>query len=203
MSRADQPKRAQQSLSIGVVGDLIFDAPDPLSFFAPTMSSLQQTDVLIGHVEAPYTLRGSEESVDLSSTPCDPDQLDGMATVGFDVATLAGNHIADLGTVGVTDTIEKLHSLNIATTGAGASLSAAYEPALLTFDGVTVGVLSANCIGPAGSKATSQKAGAAYVDVHTVYGMPYGGPGGAADDYDNLLGSLVDRPALPRSIDFA
>ncbi|MCK6435205.1 MAG: CapA family protein, partial [Aquabacterium sp.] len=166
-----------------MVGDLILDEPQPDSYFEPSRALLKTADVLIGHVEVPHTLRGSEQSTDVPAPPAHPDHLQALARAGFHIATLAGNHIADVGPQGIADTVATLQGLGLQTTGAGATLAAAREPARVTARGVRVGVLSYNCVGPRESWATSRKAGCAYVKVLTHYELDYASPGGPPTIY--------------------
>lgn len=83
--------------------------------------------------------------------PCDERYLNlmapteavqGMAYAGFDVMTVATNHIKDCGIVrgcrneAMFDTLATLRGANIAPVGAGASLTEALAPAILTVNGV-------------------------------------------------------------------
>ncbi|MBI5256018.1 MAG: CapA family protein [Burkholderiales bacterium] len=184
-----------------MVGDLILDEPDPDSFFDPSRALLQSADVLIGHVEVPHTRRGSEQSTDIPAPPADPEHLHALARAGFHVATLAGNHIADVGPMGIADTVDTLRGLGLQTTGAAMTLADARTPALVTTQGVRVGVLSYNCVGPRESWATSKKAGCAYVKVLTHYELDYATPGGPPTIYtfaapESLEAMAADIEAL-------
>ena len=137
-----------------MVGDLILDEPDPDFFFEPCRATLRAADLLIGHVEVPHTRGGSEQSTDIPAPPANPDHLRALVNAGFHIATLAGNHINDSGPVGIADTVATLRELGIATTGAHANLAAAREPALRTVQGLRVGMLSYNCVGPRESWAS-------------------------------------------------
>ncbi len=161
-----------------LLGDLILDEPDPDSFFAPSRALLGEADLVVGHVEVPHTSRGVPSSVDIPAPPADPDHLAALARAGVDVATLAGNHIFDSGPAGIEDTIAELRRLGIATAGAGMNIDEARAPAIVEADGLRVGVLSYNCVGPRESRATSRKAGCAALDVLTHYELDYAGPGG-------------------------
>ena len=165
-------------LRLMLVGDLILDEPDPDSFFEPARSILRQADLLVGHVEVPHTRRGCENTSDVPAPPSDPDNLSALKRTGFHVATLAGNHISDAGPDGIEDTIATLRQLDIATTGAGMNLAQAHEPAIVTSQGVRVGILSYNCVGPKDSWAGEKKAGCAYVHVITHYELDHASPGG-------------------------
>ena len=171
------------TITLMMVGDLILDEPQPDSFFETCKATLMSADVAIGHVEVPHTLRGTEQSTDVPAPPANPAHLATLQRVGFHIATLAGNHIADSGPNGIEDTIETLQSLGIQTTGAGMSLGAARQPAVVTQKGTRVGVLSYNCVGPKDSWATSKKAGCAFVKVLTHYELDHASPGGPPTIY--------------------
>src|SRR5512145_2593889 len=118
------------TLKLMLVGDLILDEPDPDSFFEPGRSILKQADLLVGHVEVPHTRRGCENTSDVPAPPSDPDNLTALKHAGFHVATLAGNHISDVGPNGIEDTVASLRQLGILTAGAGMNLAEAREPAI-------------------------------------------------------------------------
>lgn len=159
-----------KKISICCVGDLILDEPGPMEpYFAECRETLQAQDVLIGHVETPHTRRSLPSCIDIQAPPSDPDHLNVLADVGFDIATVAGNHLYDCGPYGVIDTVEKLKALGIQTAGGGANIAEAKKPAIVERDGRKIGVLSYNCTGPRLGWATSQKPGANYVGVETAY----------------------------------
>ncbi|HEX4999955.1 MAG TPA: CapA family protein [Terriglobia bacterium] len=167
---------------IQFVGDLILDEPNPDVLFDLARAQLA-CDLLIGHVETPYTRRGQEAHVTVPAPPGNPDRLAALARAGFHIATLGGNHIADAGPEGVEDTVAELQRLGIATTGAGMSLNAARKPAVVERRGLRVGVLSYNCVGPRESWAGAARSGCAYVHVLTHYELDYASPGGPPTVY--------------------
>jgi poly-gamma-glutamate capsule biosynthesis protein CapA/YwtB (metallophosphatase superfamily) len=189
-----------------LVGDLILDEPDPQSFFAPSRALLRSADLAIGHVEVPHTNRGVEQSTDIPAPPANPDHLAALVDAGFDAITLAGNHINDSGAAGIEDTVATLRALGIATAGAGMNLAAAREPVIAERQGLRIGVLSYNCVGPRESWATSKKAGCAYVKVLTHYELDYASPGGPPNVYtfcapDSLAAMAADIAALAARVD--
>ena len=171
------------SATLLMVGDIILDEPNPDVLFDPSRATLLAGDLVIGHVEVPHTRRGSEQSTDVPAPPADPDNLLALKHAGFDIATLAGNHINDSGPMGIADTVATLREHGIATVGADVNLAAARVPAIVTRNGVRVGVLSYNCVGPRESWATSRKPGCAYVNVLTHYELDYASPGGPPKIY--------------------
>ena len=65
-------------------------------------------------------------------------------TYGVDVATLAANHLFDRGTSGFLQTLDQFEAAGIPTTGAGADLDAALEPAFVEVNGLTFGFVAFN-----------------------------------------------------------
>ncbi|NKQ51346.1 CapA family protein [Amycolatopsis sp. K13G38] len=170
-------------ITIASVGDLILDEPDPAFFLAPAAPVLRTADVTIGHVEVPHSTTTAQQSTDVPAPPADPAALGALAAAGFDVVTLAGNHIYDAGETGVADTVAHARKAGLVTAGAGANLAEARTPAIVERDGLTVGVLSYNCVGPRESWATSRKGGCAYVHVLTHYELDHASPGGPPKIY--------------------
>jgi poly-gamma-glutamate synthesis protein (capsule biosynthesis protein) len=166
-----------------LVGDLILDQPNPDFFFARSRAVLLGADVVVGNVEVPHTTRGWQSTTDVPAPPSDPDHLRALGRAGFHVATMAGNHCYDAGPFGIEDTVAALRAQGIATTGAGANLLQARQPAKLERDGVRFGFLSYNCVGPRESWASAGKAGCAYVRVLTHYELDLACPGGPPTIY--------------------
>ncbi|MCL5951696.1 MAG: CapA family protein [Chloroflexi bacterium] len=166
------------------VGDLILDAPGSESCFSQVAPVLQSADVVAGQVEVVFTSRGVNTFVDpRAAPPNDPKHMKALSLAGFDVATLAGNHIWDSGAPGIEDTIQGLKDLGIAAAGAGMNLEGARAPAIVERDGTRFGFLSYNCVGPIQTWATPQKPGCAYVHVITHYEMHLAIPGGPPTIY--------------------
>jgi hypothetical protein len=174
---------ATPSVRLLMVGDLILDEPDPDFYLAPSTEVLRAGDVVVGQVEVPHSHRGMMLSSDVPATPADPAHLAALSRAGFGIATLAGNHIFDAGPEPIEDTIATLTGLGIATTGAGATLEQARQPATATANGVSVTVHDYNCVGPKESWARASKAGCAFVNVLTHYELDHASPGGPPTIY--------------------
>jgi hypothetical protein len=130
-------------------GDLVLDEPQPDHWLSGIAQITRAADITIGHLEVPHTRRGAELKGDVPAPGADPEHLAALQRAGFDLVTLAGNHMADCGAEGIADTRDELTRLGIGCCGAGADLAAATAPAGLTLDGRRIGVLSYNCVGPA------------------------------------------------------
>lgn len=153
------------ALEIALTGDMILDVADPDHWLSGIAPLTRTVDLAIAHLEVPHTRRGEEMSGDVPAPGADPDHLAALARAGIGAVSLAGNHIADCGAVGIADTIAELDRLGIAHAGAGANLAAAERPAVIAVGDKRVVLLSFNCVGPEIGWATEDRAGAAYVRV--------------------------------------
>ncbi len=101
-------------LSLLAVGDIILGA-NAAPYFEFVTPVLQAADVVLGQLEVPYTTR-DRHAVALHRVP---DNLAPLISAGFDVLTLASNHISDAGEAGIEDTLAWLRANRIAYTGGG------------------------------------------------------------------------------------
>ncbi len=161
-----------RTFTLVVAGDLVLDEPDAGHWLSGIAPEIRAADVAIGHLEVPHTNRGYEMKGDVPAPGAPPENLSAIAEAGFSVLSLAGNHIADCGAEGIADTRAGLDKVNVAYTGAGATLKEAAEPAILQQNGQRVALLSYNCVGPELSWASSTKAGCNYLRIETKDGSP-------------------------------
>jgi hypothetical protein len=164
-------------IDLMVVGDILLGAPEAEPLFDKARGLLKQGDVVVGQVEWPHTRRGQPSSTDFPAPAADPEHLKAFKYAGFNVATVASNHMFDQGQNGVEDTLATLKELGIAAAGAGMNIAEARKPAVVEKNGVKVGVLAYNCIGPRESWATPVKAGTAHIHIMTHYELEYASPG--------------------------
>jgi poly-gamma-glutamate capsule biosynthesis protein CapA/YwtB (metallophosphatase superfamily) len=174
---------ANKTLTMLAVGDLILDEPQAESYFTYVAPLLKSADVVVGQVEVVFTDRGFCSSTDVAAPPCDPANMSAIPFAGFNVITLAGNHVWDSGPPGIEDTIAGLQNYGIAVVGAGMNIDEARRPAIVKRNGTTFGFLSYNCVGPRESWATSKKSGCAYVNILTHYELDHATPGGPPSIY--------------------
>ena len=71
-----------------------------------------------------------------------PDHVDGLTAVPFDVACLANNHVLDYGVAGLRDTLRLLERHGVRTVGAGLDEASACAPLTVTAAGVRVHVVN-------------------------------------------------------------
>ncbi len=151
------------------VGDLMLCMPDPDSYFEMVTPTLKEADVVVGQGEIIFTDRPVKSYSEAMFPPSDPAGMKAIANAGFNVITLATNHIWDSGIPGVEDTLNGFKGLGIKVTGGGMTLAEAKTPAIIERKGSKFGFLSYNCVGPKESWATSEKPGCSFVRVLTHY----------------------------------
>jgi poly-gamma-glutamate synthesis protein (capsule biosynthesis protein) len=121
---------------------------------------LQSSDITFGNLEAPLTTESKKAVWDYtkildkpviidgktygSSIYCkaDPVAAERLSHAGFNVLSLANNHIMDYGEEGLSETLETLTQCDIKAIGAGRDLSDARKPAIFSINGVNVGILA-------------------------------------------------------------
>ncbi len=167
-----------KELTFMAVGDIIL-GPNPDFYFAPGRAVLKTADVLLGQLEVPHSDR-DVQTVELGRTL---DVLNSLIDSGFDVVSLAGNHLWDAGVTGVQDTIDWLKKHSLAYVGAGMNLAEARAHVILERDGTRFGFLAYNCVGPKETSASATKAGCAFVNIITHYELDYATPGGPPTIY--------------------
>ena len=176
---------AGKSLTMLAVGDLVLEDEHGERFLTLVAPVLRTGDIVVGQGEIVFTSRGIQTYAEIASPSpgCPPENMNALAAAGFNVITLAGNHIWDMGAPGIEDTVTGLRKLGIAVTGGGMNIDEARKPAIIVRDGTRFGFLSYNCVGTMGQWATKLKPGCAYVRIITHYEMNGANPGGPPDVY--------------------
>jgi poly-gamma-glutamate synthesis protein (capsule biosynthesis protein) len=128
--------------------------------FSLTRSIIQQADIAICNLEAPYGTKGKAFNKKFTFL-VPPRQAAGIKSAGFDVVALANNHMMDYGPEPLKATLVLLDSLGIARSGAGMNLAEARKPAIVERNGIKVAFLSYSRVFPVQFWATARKAGTA------------------------------------------
>jgi poly-gamma-glutamate capsule biosynthesis protein CapA/YwtB (metallophosphatase superfamily) len=112
--------------------DHVFDSTRPL---------LQEADLAIGNLEGPVTIAAAPDRRRTWSYRMLPQAALALKRAGFDLMTLANNHIRDCGDAGVHEAIALLRAAGVTPFGAGASPGEAHAPAIRDVRGVKVAFL--------------------------------------------------------------
>ncbi|SNB47374.1 CapA family protein [Geobacter sp. DSM 9736] len=129
--------------------------------FAATAMLLRSADITMGNLEAPITSGGTEFRNKRFRFRCNPKTATALRNAGFSLVTLANNHILDYGIAGLEHTLSHLSRAAISFTGAGADLSSARQPALISVKGKTIAFLAYSLTLPAEFFATPFRGGTA------------------------------------------
>jgi poly-gamma-glutamate capsule biosynthesis protein CapA/YwtB (metallophosphatase superfamily) len=112
-------------------------------------SIIQQADIAIGTYNSTMSDRAEHTGcVDTYQLVGSPQNADAAARAGFDVMSVATNHIKDCGLMKgwcnetFFDTLDNLHRVGILTVGAGKNLAEALQPVVITVNGVRFGIVS-------------------------------------------------------------
>ncbi len=145
------PKK-QDSLCLVAVGDIMLsryvaqkirEHDDPNYPFAGVKWYLQNGDIVFGNLEGPVTT-GREIQVPEMVLRADPYVASALEEAGFDILSLANNHVPDFGAQGLLDTMYYLDSVAIHYTGAGRNEQEAYAPWYVEVKGVKLAFLAFN-----------------------------------------------------------
>ena len=122
------------------IGELIkaegIEAP-----FIFTAEMLNMADITLGNLECPISNRGTPE--EKTYTFCAPlEAAQSLVVGGFDLVSLANNHILDFGPEALEDTLQLLAAQNILTTGAGMDEATAYSPVFTEINGLRLAFLA-------------------------------------------------------------
>lgn len=103
-------------------------------------SLLKKVDYRIFNLECPIVDVASPIKKCGSTLKADTKVVNGLASIGVDLLTLANNHIMDHDVAGLMSTIESLKKANIAFLGAGENIFVAEKPFLFEWNGKKIGV---------------------------------------------------------------
>jgi len=105
---------------------------------------LKHSDLAFANLESPASYNGKPYPGKPPEVTfrAKPETLSGMAWAGFDIVSLANNHMYDYGPQALTDTLGYLDELGIARVGAGKNLEEARRPAVIKANGQSLAFLA-------------------------------------------------------------
>lgn len=162
-------ERFSSQIKILALGDIMLDRGvarsvsrnswGDFSFVFSNIPDLKgSADILMANLEGPVS-DGGEEVGNLYSFRMSPQVLPVLKSVGFDLLSVANNHMADWGKYAFLDTLDNLFLNNISYTGGSYDYASATEPTIIEKNGLRVGFLGFSDVGPVGLRATSSLPG--------------------------------------------
>ena len=128
------------------VGDSLQRRGDPSAVFRPLAKRLASADITVGNLESTLSKTGAPRQGG-DSFGADPSVLAGLRLAGFDLLSVANNHLGDYGNDAIGETLDKLTDAKFRTVGAGTDLASATKPVVITVNGVRVGFIATDSIG--------------------------------------------------------
>ncbi len=139
--------------TLAAVGDIMLGrrvgqqhGEDPGAPLQPLSRRLASAEITVGNFESTLSTDGSPIQGG-DSFAASPRVLPGLRTAGFDVLSLANNHVGDYGSRALRQTLDRFATAGFATVGAGRTLTQARRPVIIERDGVRVGFLATDSIG--------------------------------------------------------
>lgn len=135
-------------VTLAVVGDMMFDRRVETTIdsrgqdavMAEVRDHLRGADLAVGNLETPLGI-GGERAGKRFAFLSDPSSTDILLDGGFDLVTLANNHILDYGVTAMNSTERALDDAGIAHVGVGANATAARKPVIVEVGGQRIAFL--------------------------------------------------------------
>lgn len=131
--------------------------------FAKIAEYLKSADLLFGNLEGSISDKGKNVG-SIYSFRADPRAVEGLKFAGFDVLSVANNHIGDWGRVAMEDTFRILKESEIDYIGGGFGEIEAYQPVIKKIKGTKFDFLAYTALGARWTEAVASSSGVAWLD---------------------------------------
>jgi poly-gamma-glutamate capsule biosynthesis protein CapA/YwtB (metallophosphatase superfamily) len=162
--RTPSTRPVPEVTTLAVVGDIMLGRrvgdrhrDDPGAPLIPLAKRLAAAEITAGNFESTLSADGSPTQGG-DSFAASPRVGLGLRTAGFDLVSLANNHVGDYGDRALRQTLSHFKVAGIKTVGAGRNMAAARRPVIIERDGVRIGFLAVDSIGETPA-ATRDRAG--------------------------------------------
>jgi hypothetical protein len=142
-----EPTGAPVTIAFG--GDVHFEgavatrlAADPATTFGPIAGVLRRADLAVVNLETAITERGTPAPKEFTFR-APPSAFAALDAAGVDVATMANNHGADYGVMGIRDSLAEARQAGFPVIGIGADAEQAFRPYRSTVNGQRIAVIGA------------------------------------------------------------
>jgi len=142
----------KKNVSLAFVGDIMLDRGvkssvnknffgDYGELFSKVSDRLQKYDILVGNLEGPIS-NGGVDGGGVYSFRFEPKVAEVLKDVGFDILSIANNHIYNWGGVAFIDTLKSISEIKIDYIGGGFTGTEAYKEKIINLEGVTLAFLA-------------------------------------------------------------
>lgn len=141
-------RNEEQRITIGMVGDVMIgrlvneklNKVPPAYIWGNVLPLLKSNTLNLMNLEAALT-SSADEVPKVFNFKADPQKVKVLVEGSVDVVNLANNHSLDYGVKGLLETLKVLDGAGIRHVGAGKNLAEARQPAIITKNGIKIGIL--------------------------------------------------------------
>ncbi len=126
-----------------------------------------EADIAFANLEGPVSADGVDQQ-NLYSFRMDPKVAPALALAGFDILSIANNHMADWGKGAFVDTLDILFKAGLQYVGGGINKTEAEAVKIVEKNGVKFGFVGFSDVGPNHLAATPEASGIVIADENTV-----------------------------------
>jgi len=130
--------------------------------FLKIADDLQKADLLIGNLEGPISDKGTKVG-SIYSFKMSPKAIEGLTYAGFDILSLANNHMFDYTIEALKDTFLRLKEAKIDYFGGGLNKNESYSPLIKELKGAKIAFLSYANLGSTNWAAGTTTAGISWL----------------------------------------
>lgn len=137
--------------------------------FLKIADDLKRTELLSGNLEGPISDKGVKVG-SIYSFRNEPEVIGGLIFAGFDILSVANNHIFDYGRGAMEDSFLRLKEARIDYVGGGFDEKEAYSPRIKEVRGVKIAFLSFTNLGTKYWSAKENRSGIAWLTAENLEG---------------------------------
>ncbi len=156
------------SVALTFVGDIMLDrgvlfsvkknGQADFNWLFTDLASLKSADILFANLEGPLSDVGKKVG-SIYSFRMLPEFAPALAQAGFDILSLANNHIGDWTREAMDDTVRRLNLVGIRTVGVGKNKIDTTQPRIIEKNNLRIGFLAFSDVGPDWLSASEQESG--------------------------------------------
>jgi poly-gamma-glutamate capsule biosynthesis protein CapA/YwtB (metallophosphatase superfamily)/DNA-binding beta-propeller fold protein YncE len=172
------PLKRNEKITLFFVGDVMLDREvkkaiekygegDFKFSFLKISPLLKEADILVGNLEGPVSDKGKKVG-SIYSFRMDPKAIEGLKFAGFDILSLANNHIFDYGREALEDTFLRLQDAGIDYLGGGFNEIEACSPKIKEIKGTKIAFLAFTNLGSPFWQAKSATSGICWLDKENL-----------------------------------
>lgn len=151
------------------IGNIMQKENDWTYPFQKIADETKKADLAFGNLEGPLSSRGTNIG-SIYSFRASPRSVDGLLYSGFDILSVANNHMWDYGHEAFEDTLKILDDNNISYTGGGRSYEEAHTPIIKEVRGTKIAYLGYTKLLPSFLGTTTSQPAVAFPNEQEVIG---------------------------------